>query len=177
MATSSSVSHNKTSPVDLQKTQFRSLNPVKQAEKVSNMSNEGLMGKQIAQQVGISEAQVSNLLIIDGLPRELKKLIEDEKVTHTLVLAACRQYEDKSYGEIAEILHKLWRLKGAKIHSKDLKRATGRENSHVIIRKFLKTHNRSKIKKNKPFYEFLLGIEKGTIGVAELNQFFGIVEA
>lgn len=158
----------------INKVSFANLNVVKQADTVNKLYIEGRDQKEISEMVGVSVPQVSNLITIAAMPKQLKKLVEEGVVTGTLVLQVRRDFKDFTDDDVLELIQSVYADKGSRMTRKDLLKHVSRHNSFAVVKKFMKRHNRNSVRKNEVVYETLNGIMSGKIDTVHLNKLFGI---
>lgn len=154
---------------------FAQLSTVQQANVVHHMYDEKKMNqKDIHAKVGVSVPQVSNLLTIYALPSKVKRLIEEDKLSGTLVLQIIRESKGKNDDEISDMILELYNVKKGKVTKKDFIEFQGKHNSFAETRNFMQRFSRNSIKKNEVAYGLLEAIVTGRFGEENLKRFFGI---
>jgi predicted transcriptional regulator len=139
---------------------FAQLSTVQQANVVHGLSKEGMNQKEISDRVGVSVPQVSNLITIYELPSKLKRLIEEDKFSGTLVLQIIRENKGKTEDEISDMFMEV----------------QGKHNSVSVVKTLMQKYSRNAVKKNEVTFEVLNAIIEGNMSYEQLKRFFGITK-
>jgi ParB/RepB/Spo0J family partition protein len=78
------------------------LNPIEKADGVLRLSIFGWTPKQIGERIGVTEAEISNLLAVSDMPMKVKNAIANNDITSTLVLQIARK--TKNPEKLAEMV-------------------------------------------------------------------------
>lgn len=160
---------------------FKTLGTVEQSEIVSVLLIERKLNqKSVAEKLGISIPQVSNLKTISELPTSLKKLIKKEQVSGTLVLDVIREYPHISQDRITDMITTLTEKKeGRGVTRKDVNDFMQVTDSIAEMRKFLKMWDENSVgpkKQHKIIFDILKGINEGKLTVENFEHLCGIVK-
>jgi len=159
------------------------LNAIETSELMKRFINLGLKPKEISQKLGISVVTISNLLLIADLPVKLKKRIENNEISSTLVLQELRGKKieaEQLADQIENILEspskdlpdypKANSGKDKKVTAKDLNAV----NSTKVVKDFLyimeKNKNQPQI--NSKTFDFLNSMFHNELEEKDVIEFF-----
>lgn len=161
------------------------LNAVEQAELIKRFINLGLKPKEISLKLGISVVTISNLQSIADLPTKLKKRIQNNEISSTLVLQELRakkieaeELADKIENMLSETTASPELPDYTDIPQKEKTKVTAKDlnavNSVKIVKDFLKEMavNESQPQLNSKTFDFLNSMFSNEFDKKDIIEFF-----
>lgn len=159
------------------------LNAIEQADLMQRFINLGFKPKEIASKLGVSQVTVSNLLAIADLPVKLKKRIQNNEISSTLVLQELRSKKieaEQLAVQVEELLSEKPKIaeysdstnvkSDSKITAKDLNKNNSTKNVKEFLSKMQKEQSQPQI--NSKTFDFLVSMFANELNDKDILEFF-----